>query len=456
MPSLYPYEVRKIVQGAGAASGFAGFLFPSLRARGLGEEKPVPPYSAIIYKEDDEVRAEDWKGRKIASGEAGVDDASVIRSALSVGGLIVIAKGDYTINEELEVTQRRTIIAYEASFRVHKPLKIYCKSGEYWRRIVTPAPRWFGGEFYIYEGGRIEIGDGINIKFVDFTIQPKADSLDLLKLTTYQNWIAMCELSGSITDTDRETDTAHDNLNLIKIEKGTGDSTVGARAKLDLRLGATEGNNNICFHVAPSTSLYDADVRLVLFINGAKNNKGLFLDGYVGGTSFILRGEGYSNAIIIDIGNNFAGALKYNLDGLTGSYKILNNPYGKAVGGMAASQKFWGSLNIGLNDSYGSAAVLNIINGFIPRIGFRVEGAFASGEVVTIKIEVKYTDESSIFIEKSYSSPTSDYDWLTDDDYYNLHKRWSVPEKINLYAKTNQATTNINVKYKIYGGGFVF
>jgi len=83
MPSLYPHEVRKIAQGAGAASGFAGFFFPSLRARGLGEEKPAPPYSAIIYKEGDEVRAEDSKGRKIASGAAGVNDASVIQSALN-------------------------------------------------------------------------------------------------------------------------------------------------------------------------------------------------------------------------------------------------------------------------------------------------------------------------------------------------------------------------------------
>jgi len=69
----------------------------SKRIQALGEEKPVPPYSAIVYKEDDEVRAEDWKGRKIASGEAGVDDASVIQSALNAGGHIVISEGDYYI-----------------------------------------------------------------------------------------------------------------------------------------------------------------------------------------------------------------------------------------------------------------------------------------------------------------------------------------------------------------------
>jgi len=108
MPSLYPHEIKKITQGAGAASGFAGFFLPSLRARGLGEEKPVPPYSAIVYKEGDEVRAEDWKGRKIASGEAGVDDASVIQSAINLvhnsgGGLVKLRGNVFTVRKQFTV-----------------------------------------------------------------------------------------------------------------------------------------------------------------------------------------------------------------------------------------------------------------------------------------------------------------------------------------------------------------
>jgi len=109
MPSLYPHEVRKITQGAGAASGFAGFFFPSLRARGLGEEKPVPPYSAIVYKEGDEVRAEDWKGRKIASGESGVDDASVIQSAVDIGGTVIL-KGSFYLNARITTPNNVDII----------------------------------------------------------------------------------------------------------------------------------------------------------------------------------------------------------------------------------------------------------------------------------------------------------------------------------------------------------
>jgi|GEM_PF-6545003 len=137
MPSLYPHEVRKIAQGAGAASGFAGFFFPSLRARGLGEEKPVPLYSAIIYKDGDEVRAEDWKGRTIASGKAGVDDASVIQSALDVGGRIIIKDGVYTVvSPPVAVTvNKKCIIEGESLNTILKGIAINVDSPAHIRNL---------------------------------------------------------------------------------------------------------------------------------------------------------------------------------------------------------------------------------------------------------------------------------------------------------------------------------
>jgi len=101
MPSLYRHEEKKIVRGA-ADSGPVGFLFPCLRGR-IGEKKPFPPYSAIVYKDDGEVRADDWEGRKIAKGEAAADDANVIQSAVdavanSGGGKVLIKSGVYYIS----------------------------------------------------------------------------------------------------------------------------------------------------------------------------------------------------------------------------------------------------------------------------------------------------------------------------------------------------------------------
>jgi len=100
MRSLYPHEGKKEMPIDFTIGKYPRMFFFPMRAWNKGEEKPVPPYSAIVYKEGDEVRAEDQKGRKIASGNAGVDDVNVIQNAidkLTSGGRIFIKRGTYTI-----------------------------------------------------------------------------------------------------------------------------------------------------------------------------------------------------------------------------------------------------------------------------------------------------------------------------------------------------------------------
>jgi len=54
-------------------------------------------FSAIVCKDGSTVWAEDASGKTIASGESGVDDASVIQSALNQGGKVFISAGTYRI-----------------------------------------------------------------------------------------------------------------------------------------------------------------------------------------------------------------------------------------------------------------------------------------------------------------------------------------------------------------------
>ena len=63
----------------------------------------IGPYSAIIYKDDIGVYARDSNGNIIAQGAAGIDDASVIQSAIDRGGFIFIAGGTYIIKETLSI-----------------------------------------------------------------------------------------------------------------------------------------------------------------------------------------------------------------------------------------------------------------------------------------------------------------------------------------------------------------
>jgi len=102
MRSLYPHEGKKEMPIDFTTGKYPRMFFFPMRVWDKGEEKPVPPYSAIVYKEGDEVRAEDRKGRKIASGASGVDDASVIQSAIDSvanagGGKVFIRAGTYII-----------------------------------------------------------------------------------------------------------------------------------------------------------------------------------------------------------------------------------------------------------------------------------------------------------------------------------------------------------------------
>ena len=66
-------------------------------------KKKVAPYSAIVCKDGSTVWAEDASRKTIASGEAGVDDASVIQSAVNAisEGKILIRKGTYKITQKI-------------------------------------------------------------------------------------------------------------------------------------------------------------------------------------------------------------------------------------------------------------------------------------------------------------------------------------------------------------------
>ena len=73
-------------------------------ARSAILRRAEPPYSALVAKDGSTVWAEDTSGKTIASGEAGVDDASVIQSAgnyaLSQNGILKLL-GEFTINDNI-------------------------------------------------------------------------------------------------------------------------------------------------------------------------------------------------------------------------------------------------------------------------------------------------------------------------------------------------------------------
>jgi len=83
----------------------------------------VAPYSVIVCKDGSTVWAEDSDGKTIASGESGVDDASVIQSALNLGGTIYITKGEFILNEPVKPNNYTRVIL--ASGAIIKAIEDY-------------------------------------------------------------------------------------------------------------------------------------------------------------------------------------------------------------------------------------------------------------------------------------------------------------------------------------------
>jgi len=98
----------------------------------FGLREPSRAFSAIVRKDGSTVWAEDASGKTIASGEAGVDDASVIQSAIDSvanagGGKVFIRAGTYIIPE---VPDGGSAIRIKSNVEV---------SGERWNTLLKLA-----------------------------------------------------------------------------------------------------------------------------------------------------------------------------------------------------------------------------------------------------------------------------------------------------------------------------
>jgi hypothetical protein len=154
---------------------------------------------------------------------------------------------------------------------------------------------------------------------------------------------------------------------------------------------------------------------------------------------------------ILILGNLFRGlktAPIYN--GLASAGYIIRDN----MGYRTDSFKYTGlSIPIGVNDTYGPAREILTPSGVITNFRARITwgGTFGSGETVTVKIRVAYDDLSVAYIEKSATAPGST--WLTDEDIMSLVAHNKAIIKMDIYAKTNLASTTATVSVDLYGTG---
>jgi len=97
----------------------------------FGLREPSRAFSAIVRKDGSTVWAEDASGKTIASGESGVDDASVIQSALDYvpDNSHLILKGEFSITKGIVITNRKNIMISGGVINVTQTLPTYTLYG---------------------------------------------------------------------------------------------------------------------------------------------------------------------------------------------------------------------------------------------------------------------------------------------------------------------------------------
>ncbi|KUK16997.1 right-handed parallel beta-helix repeat-containing protein [Thermococcus sibiricus] len=82
---------------------------------------PLGHYSTIVYKNGTKIIVEDWRGKRIAEGTAGVDDTIVIQQAINQGGKVFIKSGSYVITKPIIVGDN-TIVEGEKETELYTPV----------------------------------------------------------------------------------------------------------------------------------------------------------------------------------------------------------------------------------------------------------------------------------------------------------------------------------------------
>lgn len=115
-----------------------------------------------------------------------------------------------------------------------------------------------------------------------------------------------------------------------------------------------------------------------------------------------------------------------------------------------------GTVPIGLNNAYGSALSLSPLTRSIvaPRLWFRQIGTVNALEIITIKIQTIYYTGTVKYLNVTMTGPSAPLVYwynVTDTDWFTLASLTQYTggerlEKINIYAKTTNATTSADVR----------
>jgi hypothetical protein len=413
--------------------------------RALQDAAHDSTYDYVIFQDGDVYKAKNQATGNIDFTSA--DASTVINQAIAEGNTIYIKPGDYSLNSNIQVCNKKNakILGDEAVITGNGN-KLIIKGDTY----ATSQNNLISGLTIINGTLRIEDSFGTTVSNMAFVNCSTALELANTETWTEGTKIEDCRFLNSIEN--------------IVFRTPTGNATGSYASSQISRCFFNIGDNSVGIKVEYLAEFSDSqlqDVRMWMGENASIHNQtGLLVDGsmhqtLVSGVVFESFANYPDQLYAISLGETsitppiLAGGVSF-LGNWTAK---VHNPFNKWIAGNGAVFK-QENLNvpIGLNGQYGSTVTIQLrpltIADFKPKI--QVQGSFAYNETVTVRFRLEFVDNViSQSVEKSFTNSTSL--WLSDDDMLRLFPSQSIIWSVLVDAKASSLSTDATVRVSIYG-----
>ena len=401
-------------------------------------------YDYVVFQDGNMYKA---KNQQNGIVDIASDNASqVLTQAFNKGNTVYIKPGNYTLNSDIQVLNKKNAkITSDNARIIGNGKKLILKGNDY----TYSQNNLISGLTVINGTVRIENSFGTTVSNMQF-----------------ENCVTALEFVNSATWSEgtKIQDSRFINCTTsIVFRTPTGNAT-GSYASTEIqRCFFNLLDNSVGIAVEQLAELSDSqlqDVRMWLGENGFMNNQtGLLLEGsmhqtLLSGVVFESFADYPSELFAISLGETSVTPPNLAIVSFLGNWTAkIYNPFGKWISGVGAVFK-QENLNVpvGLSGQYGVTQEFQMrpatISSFKPKIA--VQGSFASSETITVRFRIEFLDNIvSKSVEKTFTNSTTV--WLSDDDMLRLLPSQSLIWAILVDAKASVSSTDATVKISLYG-----
>jgi hypothetical protein len=399
-------------------------------------------FDFIIYSEGGTCKLKNMATDSIVYTSKSASDA--LNQAFAGGNRVCLQKGNYTLTGNVYVTNKinAQIVGSDAQIN----------GGGY--KIIIRGDDYTFSKYNSISGFTI----------IDATVRVENSFMTSISNMVFQDCQTAIEFANSNTwsEGSKIADchfirTTEGIAFRTPVQNGTGsyESSIINRCYFNLN------DNSVAIKVETKAEFSNSqiqNVRIWTGNDGKTNQIGIKDDGAMSATTlFGVVFESFADFPIqsycISLGNGSnAPVIAQGVSFLGNWTARIFNPYNIWIPGTGSvfdvgSQ----SVSVGLNGHYGVATTFSMqphpIFNFKPKI--TVQGSFANGEVVTVRVRFETIDNVYSDVIKQYSSGASE--WLSDDDMLTLIPSESLIWAVLVDAQTNVGYSNVAVTFGGYG-----